>query len=82
MTKAKIKQFKIELILINEKVLVTFSFFFFAEVSLVRNQICIFSKNGCFKSEKRCEMIVVQKGGIRNENISYKFVVVTEELFY
>lgn len=81
MMKAKIKQFKTELILINEKVLVTFSFFF-AEVSLVRNQICIFSKNGCFKSEKRCEMIVVQKGGIRNENISYKFITVTEELFY
>lgn len=28
MMKAKIKQFKTELILINEKVLVTFSFFF------------------------------------------------------
>ena len=29
MMKAKIKQFKTELVLINEKVLVTFSFFFF-----------------------------------------------------
>lgn len=81
MMKAKIKQFKIELILINEKVLVTFSFFL-PEVSLVRNQICIFSKNGCFKGEKKCDMIMVQKGGIRNEDISYKFVAVTEKLFY
>lgn len=64
MMKAKIKQFKTELVLINEKVLVTFSFFFFfAEVSLVRNQICIFSKNGCLTSKKRCEMIMIQKGG-------------------
>lgn len=51
MTKAKIKQFKIELILINEKVLVTFSFFLL-KYHWLGTKFVFFQKTGVSKVKR------------------------------